>query len=60
MKKITLGIMTASCLLFNLPAQAQNEAPYTYNFSQALVVASSHDQDLQAAEFAYQSSSDLA
>ncbi|RDH81487.1 MAG: type I secretion protein TolC [endosymbiont of Galathealinum brachiosum] len=56
MKKITLGIMTASCLIFNFQAHAQDDAPYTFNFAQALETASSHDQDLQAAEFAYQSS----
>lgn len=56
MKKILLGITTAACLIVNTQAHAQDKTPYTFNFSQALELAISHDQDLQAAEFAYQSS----
>ncbi len=56
MKKIFFSVVTASCLSFSLPLHAQEDTPHTFNFSQALELATSHDQDLQAAEFTYQSS----
>ncbi|MCW8934106.1 MAG: TolC family outer membrane protein [Gammaproteobacteria bacterium] len=56
MKKIFFGIVTATCLIINSQAQAKDKTPNTLNFSQALELAITHDQDLQAAEFAYQSS----
>jgi len=56
MKKIFLGITTAACLFIGTQTLAKDKTPYTLNFSQALELAISHDQDLQAAEFAYQSS----
>jgi len=56
MKKIFPSITIVACLFINTQTHAQDKTPYTLNFSQALELAISHDQDLQAAEFAYQSS----
>jgi len=56
MKKVLFGIITAGCLLLNSPTNAVEQTSETINFSQALELAMLHDQDLQAAEFEYQSS----
>jgi outer membrane protein len=56
MKKIFFGIITAFSLLFILSANAQENTGAKLNFAQALELAVLHDQDLQAAEFAYQGS----
>jgi len=56
MKKVFFGIITAGCLLFNLSSNAEEQTTNKVNFSQALELAMLHDQDLQAAEFQYQSS----
>ncbi|MCW9047806.1 MAG: TolC family outer membrane protein [Gammaproteobacteria bacterium] len=56
MKRNFFCIITATCLIINTQAHAQDRTPNTINFSQALEMAITHDQDLQAAEFAYQSS----
>jgi len=53
MKKLFFGIVTGTCLLLNFSAYAVEDA---IDFSQALKLALSNDQDLQAAEFQYQSS----
>lgn len=54
-KKI-LGVSTAVCLFFSTQVHTKDTIASTLNFSQALQLAVVHDQDLQAAEFAYQSS----
>ena len=56
MKKVFFGMITAGCLLFNLSTNAQEQTTNRVDFSQALELAMLHDQDLQAAEFQYQSS----
>ncbi len=61
MKKRLFGIITATCMLCSLSINANEyhaERPTgeAINFSQALKLAIQNDQDLQAAEFAYQSS----
>jgi len=54
MKKTALKLIASSCLLISLNAHAQTDAN-AINFAQALDLAILHDQDLQAAEFEYQS-----
>ncbi len=56
MKKLVVKLATSACLLFSLSANAQSDTDPALNFSQALDLAILYDQDLQAAEFAYQSS----
>ncbi len=56
MKKIFFGVLSVTSILFTLSANAEDSANHTLNFSQALELAITHDQDLQAAEFAFQSS----
>ncbi len=56
MKKTLFGIITATFLLLTLPANAQEPTDNKLTFSQVLDLAIVNDQDLQAAEFAYQSS----
>ena len=65
MKTIALKLIASSCLLISLNAHAQTDAnalnssqlnSSQLNFSSALDLAFLHDQDLQAAEFEYQSS----
>ncbi|VAW54300.1 Type I secretion outer membrane protein, TolC precursor [hydrothermal vent metagenome] len=55
MKKAIIGILFATGLLCNLQTHAQDTTNLQLNFSQALDLAIIHDQDLQAAEFLYQS-----
>lgn len=54
MKKIFIGLLTA-CYLIATTTYAQEEPQKALNFSQALEMAYLYDQDLQAAEFQYQS-----
>ena len=56
MKKIFFCIISTGCLLFNFSVHAQSDSTEILDFSSALSQAISHDQDLQAAEFQYQSS----
>lgn len=55
MNKLFIALLATSSLFLNSQVNAENDIPYTLNFSQALELAMSHDQDLQAAEYAYQS-----
>ncbi len=55
MKKTIIGLLIASCILFNISSHAQNSIDEVLNFSQTLDLAISYDQDLQAAEQFYQS-----
>jgi len=54
MKKIALKLIASSCLLISFNGYTQTNAN-ALNFAQALDLAILHDQDLQAAEFEYQS-----
>ena len=56
MKKITCKYIASCCLLFSFSVNAQTSSSLTLNFTQALELAILYDQDLQAAEFAYESS----
>ncbi len=56
MRNIFYKLITAYCLLLSTAVNAQSDTNPLLNFSQALELAIMHDQDLQAAEFAYQSS----
>jgi len=55
MKKTFICLFTASHLLFSAQATAQQDISDTFNFAQSLGLAYTHDQDLQDAEFQYQS-----
>jgi len=56
MKKIFFGIITAACIAFSFSVNAEEyNTDERTNFSRALTLALQNDQDLQAAEFAYQS-----
>ncbi len=55
MKKHIIGLLAACHLMMLPPAHAQDTTSTRLNFSQALEKAYAYDQDLQAAEFQYQS-----
>jgi len=57
--KSIIGIISATCLLFQLQVHAESSINEQLNFSAALDLAIIHDQDLQAAEFLYQSVLDI-
>jgi len=62
MKNFVFTLATSACVILSLTANAQQNTPSkntpgtTINFAQALDMAMLSDQDLQAAEFNYQSS----